>query len=151
MFSPVFNWETYRASHFISDKLAHDLGIETKLYMKKVGRLNADRKTCYKKILKAIKVKKETIHFFLSSPVSIKKIFLYYTLYHFFCLQRKFFLSIVSFRIAAFLLPRGHILHSCFKIPINYVSNSIYNIIRQSYLAQILCQTLLIIWDEVPI
>lgn len=40
--SLVFNWETHRVNHFISNELAYDLRLEAELYLEKVGRLNAD-------------------------------------------------------------------------------------------------------------
>lgn len=62
--SLVFNWEIHRVNHLIGDELAYDPRLEAKLLLEKVGRLNADQRACYKKILEAIKAKKEIAHFF---------------------------------------------------------------------------------------
>lgn len=69
----------------------------------------------------------------------------------FFWFYEKIVLCIASSKIAAFLFPEDCISHLWFKIPLNYIPNSICYIPCQSYLAQILCQTSLIIWDKIPI
>lgn len=77
--SPVFNWKAHRVNHFIGDELTYDPRLEVELHPEKAGRLNADQRACYEKILESIEVKKETAHFFLSSPTGTGKTFLYHT------------------------------------------------------------------------
>ncbi|KAF1893496.1 hypothetical protein Lal_00001977 [Lupinus albus] len=57
-------------------------------------------------------------------------------------------LTVASSGIASLLLPGGRTTHSKFKIPVQSLENSIYNILQGSELAGLLKQTKLIIWDE---
>ena len=56
----------------------------------------------------------------------------------------------VSSGIAAQLLPGGRTAHSRFKIPLKNDINAVCNITRNSFLADLIRRTSLIIWDEVP-
>ena len=55
-----------------------------------------------------------------------------------------------SFGIAALLLPGGQTSHSRFKIPLDIHESSLYAIIKNFHLADLLRHTHLIIWDKVP-
>ncbi|KAG5726379.1 hypothetical protein E4T56_gene18939 [Termitomyces sp. T112] len=59
-------------------------------------------------------------------------------------------LCVASFGIAALLLEGGRTAHSRFKIPIPALDTSIANIKRGTQLSQLLLQTKVVIWDEVP-
>ena len=59
-------------------------------------------------------------------------------------------LSAASSGIAATLLDGGTTAHSRFKIPIDINADSTCNIPAQSHLAELLCETQLIFWDEAP-
>src|SRR5436189_5118947 len=59
-------------------------------------------------------------------------------------------LSTASSGIAATLLEDGTTAHSSFKIPIDIHADSTCNIPAQSHLAELLCETQLVIWDESP-
>src|SRR6202012_1394965 len=52
--------------------------------------------------------------------------------------------------IAEQLLPGGRTAHSRFKIPLTNDANAVCNITRNSFLADLIRSTSLIIWDEVP-
>ncbi len=58
-------------------------------------------------------------------------------------------LTCASSSISAILLVGGHTSHSTFKIPIPSYDDTTCNIRRGTHLAELLCQTSLIIWDEV--
>ncbi|KNZ76135.1 hypothetical protein J132_11357 [Termitomyces sp. J132] len=60
-------------------------------------------------------------------------------------------LCVASSGIAALLLEGGRTAHSRFKIPIPALDTSIANIKRGTQLSQLLLQTKVVIWDEVPI
>ena len=64
--------------------------------------------------------------------------------------QGKIALSVASSGIAALLLAGGRTAHSMFKIPIELDEASTCRIYRGSELHQLLEQTSIIIWDEVP-
>jgi len=59
-------------------------------------------------------------------------------------------LSTASSEIAATLLDGGTTAHSRFKIPIDIQRDSTCNIPAQSHLAELLCETQLVFWDEAP-
>ncbi|KNZ82356.1 hypothetical protein J132_00171 [Termitomyces sp. J132] len=59
-------------------------------------------------------------------------------------------LCVASSGIAALLLEGGRTAHSRFKIPIPALDTSIANIKRGTQLSQLLLQTKVVIWDEVP-
>jgi hypothetical protein len=64
--------------------------------------------------------------------------------------DRKVALCVASSGIASLLLDGGRTAHSRFKIPIPVFENSHCNISKNSALSQVLKQTGIIIWDEVP-
>ena len=64
--------------------------------------------------------------------------------------KRYIALAITSSGIAAILLEGGRTSHSRFKIPLDILPDGMCNITAQSALAELLCQTKLIIWDEAP-
>ena len=63
----------------------------------------------------------------------------------------KIILSVASSGIAALLLPVGKTAHLMFKIPINVTDTSYCFLSKHSELAELICQTSLVIWDEAPI
>ncbi|GKG02435.1 ATP-dependent DNA helicase PIF1-like protein [Tanacetum coccineum] len=62
--------------------------------------------------------------------------------------EGKIVLNVASSGIAALLLDRGRTAHSRFAIPINVVKDSMCSISADIDLADLLCQTKLITWDE---
>jgi len=59
-------------------------------------------------------------------------------------------LCVVSSGIAALLLDGGRTFHSRFKIPMPIHENSVAGLKQSSYMFQVIQQTKVIIWDEVP-
>ena len=59
-------------------------------------------------------------------------------------------MCVASSCIAALLLPGGRTAHSRFAIPLDINEVSICNIGKNAQLAELIRQTSLIIWDEVP-
>ena len=59
-------------------------------------------------------------------------------------------LCVASSGIAALLLPGGRTSHSMFKIPLNSNDTSFCTFRKQDMRADLLRETSLIIWDEVP-
>ena len=59
-------------------------------------------------------------------------------------------LAVASSGIASILLDGGRTAHSRFKIPFDILEDSICDIKAQTALAELLRQTVLIIWDEAP-
>ena len=63
---------------------------------------------------------------------------------------RKIVLPVASSGIAALLLPNGRTAHSRFHIPLEVDTHSTCEIKHGTHLAELLCETSLIIWDEAP-
>jgi ATP-dependent DNA helicase PIF1 len=59
-------------------------------------------------------------------------------------------LYVASSKITALLLQGGHTANSCFKIPIPCHESSVCSIPETSQLAELVCITNLVIWDEAP-
>ena len=59
-------------------------------------------------------------------------------------------LAVASSGVASLLLPGGHTAHSRFKIPIVIDESSVCDIKRGTFLADLIVQSSLIIWDEAP-
>ena len=78
------------------------------------------------------------------------KTFLYNTLCYKLRSMSKIVLCVASSGIAALLLKGGTTAHSRFKIPIPCHDDSICNIAKNSDLAELICKTDLVIWDEAP-
>jgi len=57
---------------------------------------------------------------------------------------------VASSRVDSLLLPGGRTTHSRFKIPIVIDESSMCDIKRGSFLADLIVQSSLIIWDEAP-
>jgi hypothetical protein len=89
--------------------------------------------------------------FFLHGPGGMGKTFVYNTLCHYLRGQGKIVVCVASSGIAALLLKGGHTAHSTFKIPIDIHESSVCLIRKNSNLADLICHTDLIIWDEAPI
>ncbi|GJR82602.1 DNA helicase [Tanacetum coccineum] len=64
--------------------------------------------------------------------------------------QGKIVLVVASSGIASLLLPAGRTAHSRFKIPLDPTDNTICLIKKNTYLATLIKETCLIIWDESP-
>ncbi|KAK9135698.1 hypothetical protein Syun_015028 [Stephania yunnanensis] len=64
--------------------------------------------------------------------------------------EGKIVLPIASSGITALLLPNGRSAHSWFHIPLKITAESSFEIKHGTHLAELLCKTSLIIWDEAP-
>ncbi|KAL3655100.1 hypothetical protein CASFOL_000886 [Castilleja foliolosa] len=76
--------------------------------------------------------------------------FLWRTIISFFRSTGKIVLAVAASGIASLLLPSGRTAHSRFKIPIDLTDESTCHIKKGTQLAELLSQTILIIWDEAP-
>ena len=120
-------------------------------------KLNEEQVTCFNAIVAAVERHEQDPHqpaptgaFFLHGPAGTGKTFLYNCLYSHFLAQEKIVLCVASSGIAAQLLPGGRTAHSRFKIPLTNDTNAVCNITRNSFLADLIRDNSLIIWDEVP-
>ena len=88
--------------------------------------------------------------FFLHGPGGTGKTYVYNTLCHYLRGQGKIVLCAASSGIAALLLIGGRTAHSFFKIPIKIHESSTCCIGKHTDLAELICITDLVIWDEAP-
>ena len=120
-------------------------------------KLNEEQVTCFNAIVAAVERHEQDPNqlvpsgtFFLQGPAGTGRTFLYNCLCSHFRAQGKIVLCVASSGIAAQLLPGGRTAHSRFKIPLTNDTNAVCNITRNSFLADLIRDTSLIIWDEVP-
>ena len=64
--------------------------------------------------------------------------------------ESKIVLAVATSGIAALLLPNGRTAHSRFRIPLEIHAESTCDIKMGTHLAELVCMTSLIIWDEAP-
>jgi hypothetical protein len=107
--------------------------------------LNTNQSACFNTIIVAITDDLQSMHFYLQGLSSIRKTFLYRTVYYYYCRMGKTILYIASTRIAALLLPSRRTSYLLFKIPISLHKDSTYSITKNSQFADLLHKVDLII------
>ena len=147
---PVLRWARIENAPLITAELDYDRTSEARLRDESVQQLNPEQLHCYETIITAITQDPATAHFFVQGPAGTGKTFLYRTLCHYYRARGDIVLCVASSGLAALLLPGGSTSHSRFKIPLDCTSTSTCNIPRNSPVADLIRQTALIIWDEVP-
>src|SRR5487761_412025 len=143
------DWEANFRNRLIAEQQHYDVGEQAQLAAECIAKLNPDQQTAFDKITSAITTKSGEI-FFLHGAGGTGKTFLYNTLCYHLRSQNKIALCVASSGIAALLLKGGRTAHSCFKIPIPCHESSVCNIPKTSHLAELICKTDLVIWDEAP-
>ena len=108
-----------------------------------------DQSTAFEKITSAVSNGSGQT-FFLHGPGGTGKTYVYNTLCHYLHSQDKIVLCVASSGIAAILLKGGCTAHSRFKILILCHKSSVFIIPKNSELAELICETALVIWDEAP-
>ena len=148
---PVLNWEQIQGNALIAAETAYDSDTEWQLLQENLSLLNAEQQSYFDNIVTVVEQCPATVHFFLQGPAGTGKTFLYKTLCHHYWSQDVIVLCVASSGIAALLLPGGQTSHSRFKIPLICNTTSTCSITCGSVFAELLRNTSLIIWDEVPI
>ncbi|KAG5537450.1 hypothetical protein RHGRI_024769 [Rhododendron griersonianum] len=109
--------------------------------------LNDEQLIAYNDILDVVFHKKPKC-FFIDGPGGTGKTFLYQALLATVSSQHQIALATASSGVAASILPNGRTAHSRFKIPIDCDGKLCCGISKQSGLATLIKETVLIIWDE---
>ncbi|XP_058192062.1 uncharacterized protein LOC131309444 [Rhododendron vialii] len=109
--------------------------------------LNVEQATAFKEILTAV-LNQNPKSFFIDGPGGTGKTFLYRALLAKVRSQRLIALATATSGVAASILPNGRTAHSRFKIPIDGDVKLCCGISKQSGLATLIKQAVLIIWDE---
>ncbi|KAL3651616.1 hypothetical protein CASFOL_004618 [Castilleja foliolosa] len=111
--------------------------------------LNSEQLQVYNCIISSYQTNSQVL-LFVYGHGRTGKTFLWRTIISFFRSLGKIVLAVAASGIASLLLPSGRTTHSRFKIPIDLTDESTCHIKKGTQLAELLSQTVLIIWDEAP-
>lgn len=155
---PQRDWVTCEENYLIADQRNYNQEEERCMAEEIEPQLNLEQRMAYFKILESVEA--QTLraqsdqcgqHFFLNGPGGTGKTFVYKALCHAIRAVGRIVLCVASSGIAALLLPGGRTSHSMLKIPVgNLSAESVCPINKQGLLAELIRQTNIIIWDEVP-
>ena len=134
----------------IAGELAYDIQAEQTQAIQYAMQLNVEQRLAYDSILAKVANEPQKSHFFIQGPAGTGKTFLYKCICSHYHGHGKIVLCVASSGIAALLLPGGRTAHSRFAIPLDINEVSTCNIGKNTQLADLIRQTSLIIWDEVP-
>jgi hypothetical protein len=143
------DWGQVLGNHLIMEQRDYDLEKQATDAAHCMARLNPDQSAAFEKITSAVSNNSGQI-FFLHGPGGTGKTYLYNTLCCHLRSQRQIVLCVASSGIAAILLKGGRTAHSRFKIPIPCHESSVCGISKTSKLAELIRETVLVIWDEAP-
>lgn len=133
-----------RSTRVICDALSATVPVQ---YVEARKQLNSKQREAYDCILRYVEDGKQGA-FFIDGPGGTGKTFLYCALYEKIRELGKIVLATATSGIAASNLPNGRTAHSRFKIPLENNSSLTCDAPKQSSLAALLRETILIIWDE---
>ena len=136
-------------NRLLNEELNYNQSILHDFLDQNVPCLNEDQQRIYNEIMVAID-QNIPIYIFIDGPAGSGKTFLYKIILAKLRSEKKVALSVASSGIASLLLDGGRTAHSRFKIPIELNENSTCSISLRTELADLLKQTVLIVWDEAP-
>ncbi|GJR67014.1 ATP-dependent DNA helicase PIF1-like protein [Tanacetum coccineum] len=136
-------------NRLVSDELKYDKDGLRKEHHRLYTTLTSEQKGIYKTIIDAVTGEKGGM-FFVYGYGGTGKTYLYKTLSSALRSKGEIVLNVASSGIAALLLEGRRTAHSRFAIPINVVDDSMYHILADSDLAELIRMSKLIIWDEAP-
>ena len=145
---PSNNWDLVVHNPLIAEQLSYDRNVKSALAATHISELNSEQLDAYNNIMRSLE-EGLGLTFFLDGPGGTGKTFVYITLCHAIRSRGWIVLCVASCGIAAILIPGGRTAHSVFKIPIDSLSDqSLCNIPKESFRADLLRATRMIIWDE---
>lgn len=124
----------------------HALAVEAK---KCLDMLNEKQLNVYMTITTNVKQKTGGLYFVYGHG-GTGKTFLWKTIISSLRSEGKVVLAVASSGIASLLIEGGRTAHSRFKVPINIDENSTCDIKQKTFLAELIAQTDLVVWDEAP-
>lgn len=136
-------------NRLIQDELSYRRSVMTDQHDRFCNSLTSEQKEVYDTILSSVKANNGGV-FFLYGYGGTGKTFVWKTLSTALRSKGKIVLNVASSGIASLLLNGGRTAHSRFAIPINVNEDSVCHILPGSWLAELVAQTSLIIWDEAP-
>nr|XP_043633123.1 ATP-dependent DNA helicase PIF1-like [Erigeron canadensis] len=137
-------------NRLMQDELSYSKSTMTAEHNRLCTSLTAEQKQVYDTILSFVAANSGGVYF-LYGYGDTGKTFVWKTLSATLRFKRKIVLNVASSGIASLLLNGGRTAHSRFAIPININEDSICHILPDSWLAELVKETSLIIWDEAPI
>src|SRR5271156_6793793 len=146
---PQIDWNLAVGNRLVADQHSYNVDEQAQLATQRLPTLNIGQRAAFDAIVTAVENKSGQT-FFLHGPGGTGKTYVYNTLCYFLRGQGKIVLCDASSGIASLLLIGGHTSHSTFKIPISIHETSLCAIKRNSDLAELICLTDLVIWDEAP-
>ncbi|GKB11254.1 ATP-dependent DNA helicase PIF1-like protein, partial [Tanacetum coccineum] len=111
--------------------------------------LNPKQRVIYDHVIQSVHNQSGQFYF-VYGPGGTGKTFLYKTIILRLRSERLYVLAVASSGIASLLLLVGQTAHSDFVIPLELVESSTCGIKQNTYLAELLQQVQLIIWDKAP-
>nr|XP_043616290.1 ATP-dependent DNA helicase pif1-like [Erigeron canadensis] len=136
-------------NRLMQDKLSYSKSTMTAEHNRLCTSLTAEQKQVYNTILSSVAANSGGVYF-LYGYGGTGKTFVWKTLSAALRSKRKIVLNVASSGIASLLLNDGRTTHSRFSIPININEDSVCHILPDSWLAELVKETSLIIWDEAP-
>jgi hypothetical protein len=142
------NWTNQAGNPLIAEQLAYNVHYEDNQARNAEENFNADQQTAYARIVGSLEEESGNL-FFLHGPAGTGKTYVYNGLCHYVRAKALVILCVASSGIASLLIEGGQTAHSMFKIPVNNLNeDSSCAIPKNSYRADLIRQTKLIIWDE---
>ena len=138
-----------RNNRLLEEELSYDKEALAVEYALSYTKLNILQKHVFDQVVQAV-LKGEGEMFFLYGHGGTGKTFVYKTIMSFLRSRGEVVLAVASSGIASLLLPGGRTAHSRFRIPLCVNEDSVCGIKQKTQLAELLCATKLIIWDEAP-
>lgn len=141
-----------------ASKYKNELLLEEMMYDREQLRLKAEagvqclnqmQRVIFEKIVESIDLNMGGFYF-VYGPGGTGKTFLWSTIISKLRSEGKIVLAVASSGIASLLIEGGRTAHSLFKIPLDVNEFSCCDIKQYSYLAELICNTSLVIWDEAP-
>ncbi|KAL3637308.1 hypothetical protein CASFOL_019607 [Castilleja foliolosa] len=136
-------------NRLLLEETCYDRLALTSEHIQSLSMLNQDQLKVYNYILSSYHAGSQAL-LFVYGHGGTGKTFLWKTIIAFFRSTGKIVLAVAASGIASLLLPSGRTAHSRFKIPIDLTDQSTCHIKKGTHLADLLNETLLVIWDEAP-
>ncbi|KAL3625826.1 hypothetical protein CASFOL_030355 [Castilleja foliolosa] len=136
-------------NRLIREEYDYNIAILKKEHEEWIKLLNMDQRIIYDRVISDVENKLGGL-FFVYGQGGTGKTFLYKTIMAKLRSNRMIVLAVASSGIASLLLSGGRTAHSRFDIPIDLSETSTCGIKRGTYLAELIAEASLIIWDEAP-
>ncbi|XP_065319860.1 ATP-dependent DNA helicase PIF2-like [Gordionus sp. m RMFG-2023] len=134
--------------HLIREEISYDTDDMYNKYLANYNLFNRDQNIIYAKIMSLPSTPSHNL-FFIDGPGGTGKSFLLNTILFNLRAQGKIAIAVASSGIASTLLHNGRTAHSRFNIPLSIHESSSCNIPYQSQIAELIRQSVIIIWDEI--